>query len=281
MDAPGGADFHQNRQNSFFWPENRLLKKGRTFSARLAITGVSPAFQALALSNPPGFHGQLLYTHPMAAQKHSGPWITAYCDGGSRGNPGPAGYGVYIEDEQGQKVEELYEFLGVKTNNVAEYSGLLAALEFALEEGHPCLRVVADSELMVKQMQGKYRVNSPDLRPLFDEAKRRVARLDGFRIEHVLRNKNKHADRLANLAMDEGTRKTVSRPRAAASPSASASSPAGAGTGSLFAAPPATRPAPPATPDRPIVGFVKGGVVHLVEGELPEGTFVRIIRERK
>ncbi|ACO34453.1 MULTISPECIES: ribonuclease HI family protein [Acidobacterium] len=221
----------------------------------------------------------------MADQKHSGPWITAYCDGGSRGNPGPAGYGVYLEDEQGQKVDELYEFLGVKTNNVAEYSGLLAALEFALEEGHPCLRVVADSELMVKQMQGKYRVNSPDLRPLYDEAKRRVARLDGFRIEHVLRGKNKHADRLANLAMDEGTRKTVSRPRPASSPASSPAAtpaaPAPATTGSLFAQPPASRPAPPATPDRPILGFVKGGVVHLVEGELPEGTFVRITRERK
>lgn len=221
----------------------------------------------------------------MPAEKHSGSWITAYCDGGSRGNPGPAGYGVYLEDEQGQKVDELYEFLGVKTNNVAEYSGLLAALEFALEEGYSRLRVVADSELMVKQMQGKYRVNSPDLRPLYDEAKRRVARLDGFRIEHVLRGKNKHADRLANLAMDEGTRKTPSRPRPAASPAASpAATPAApvpATTGSLFAQPPASRPAPPATPERPIVGFVKGGVVHLVEGELPEGTFVRITRERK
>uniref|UniRef100_A0A7V4XUU6 Ribonuclease HI family protein n=1 Tax=Acidobacterium capsulatum TaxID=33075 RepID=A0A7V4XUU6_9BACT len=221
----------------------------------------------------------------MAAQKHSGPvpcgpWITAYCDGGSRGNPGPAGYGVYLEDEQGQKVDELYEFLGVKTNNVAEYSGLLAALEFALEEGHPCLRVVADSELMVKQMQGKYRVNSPDLRPLYEEAKRRVARLDGFRIEHVLRNKNKHADRLANLAMDEGTRKTVSRPRPATADAASPAPPPAA-TGSLFAQPPVSRPAPPATPERPIVGFVKGGVVHLVEGELPEGTFVKIIRDRR
>jgi probable phosphoglycerate mutase len=217
----------------------------------------------------------------MSAEKHSGPWITAYCDGGSRGNPGPAGYGVYIEDEQGQKVDELYEFLGIKTNNVAEYSGLLAALEFALEEGYARLRVVADSELMVKQMQGKYRVNSPDLRPLYDEAKRRVARLDGFRIEHVLRNKNKHADRLANLAMDEGTRKTPSRPRPAVAPSAPAAPGAPAVTGSLFAPPPATRPAPSATPERPIVGFVKGGVVHLVEGELPEGTFVRIIRDRK
>ncbi len=217
----------------------------------------------------------------MPAEKHSGSWITAYCDGGSRGNPGPAGYGVYLEDEQGQKVDELYEFLGVKTNNVAEYSGLLAALEFALEEGYSRLRVVADSELMVKQMQGKYRVNSPDLRPLYDEAKRRVAKLDAFRIEHVLRGKNKHADRLANLAMDEGTRKPPSRSRPATAISAPAPSAPAPATGSLFATPPATRPAPPATPERPIVGFVKGGVVHLVEGELPEGTFVKIIRDRR
>jgi ribonuclease HI len=247
----------------------------RKYSMNCVLAPVENHRSPGRLSAPVSFHRNLLYTHRMPAEKNTASWITAYCDGGSRGNPGPAGYGVYIEDEQGQKVEELYEFLGVKTNNVAEYSGLLAALEFALEEGYSRLRVVADSELMVKQMQGKYRVNSPDLRPLYDEAKRRVARLDGFRIEHVLRGKNKHADRLANLAMDEGTRKTVSRSRAAASPSASASSPAGAGTGSLFATPPAT------TPDRPIVGFVKGGVVHLVEGELPEGTFVRIIRERK
>lgn len=226
----------------------------------------------------------------MASHPTSEHWITAYCDGGSRGNPGPAGYGVYLEDEQGQKVDELYEFLGVKTNNFAEYSGLLAALEFALAEGHARLRVVADSELMVKQMQGKYRVNSPDLRPLYEEAKRRVAQLAGFRIEHVLRGKNKHADRLANLAMDEGTRKTVARPKISEAAQPASSVPAS--SGSLFAAaeaaaerktPAQPQPTlnPPAFGERPILGFVKGGVVHLVEGELPEGTFVRIVRERR
>src|SRR5271170_7261979 len=106
----------------------------------------------------------------------SGGWITAYCDGGSRGNPGPSGFGVYIQDEGGKALAELSEFLGTRTNNYAEYSGLLAALNFALEKGHTKLRVVSDSELMVKQIKGQYRVNSPELRPLYEEAKRRIAR---------------------------------------------------------------------------------------------------------
>ena len=135
------------------------------------------------------------------------PAITAFCDGGARGNPGPSGYGVYIEDEKGGKLAELSQFLGIRTNNYAEYSGLLAALEFALRYDHPRLRVISDSELMVKQIKGQYKVKSPDLRPLYEEAKRRIAGLDSFHIQHVLRNKNKAADRLANLAMDEGMAK--------------------------------------------------------------------------
>ncbi len=130
--------------------------------------------------------------------------ITAFCDGGSRGNPGPAGFGVYIQDAHGESIGELSEFLGKKTNNFAEYSGLLAALNFALEQGYSRLKVVSDSELMVKQIKGQYRVNSSDLRPLYEEAKQRIARLGSFQIQHVLRDKNKNADRLANLAMDRG-----------------------------------------------------------------------------
>jgi ribonuclease HI len=133
--------------------------------------------------------------------------ITAFCDGGARGNPGPAGYGVYIEDERGEKVAELSEYLGIRTNNFAEYSGLLAALEFALRYDHPRLRVVSDSELMVKQIKGQYQVKSPDLRPLYEEAQRRIAGLESFQIQHVLRNKNREADRLANEAMDKGMSK--------------------------------------------------------------------------
>jgi ribonuclease HI len=93
--------------------------------------------------------------------------IVAYCDGGSRGNPGPAGFGVYIKDSAGSVLAELSKFLGVHTNNFAEYSALLAALEFAIAKGHNSLRVVSDSELMVKQIKGQYRVNSPELRPLY------------------------------------------------------------------------------------------------------------------
>lgn len=133
--------------------------------------------------------------------------ITAFCDGGARGNPGPSGFGVYIEDERGRKLAELSEFLGIRTNNFAEYSGLLAALEFALRYDHPRLRVISDSELMVKQIKGQYKVKSPDLRPLYEEAKRRIEGLDFFQIQHVLRNKNREADRLANEAMDRGMAK--------------------------------------------------------------------------
>ena len=134
-------------------------------------------------------------------------WITAYTDGGSRGNPGPAGYGVLVQASDGAKLAELSEFLGIATNNVAEYSALLAALQYALEQGHARLRVISDSELMVKQMRGQYSVKSPDLRPLYEEARRRVARLEAFAIEHVLRGKNKQADGLANAAMDRGMKR--------------------------------------------------------------------------
>src|SRR5277367_4991322 len=152
-----------------------------------------------------------LFTAAPARATSSDGWITAYCDGGSRGNPGPSGFGVYVQNEAGKAVAELSEFLGKQTNNYAEYSGLLAALNFALEKGHTKLRVVSDSELMVKQIKGQYRVNSPELRPLYEEAKRRIAGLEHFRIEHVLRGKNQQADRLANLAMDRGTGRASER----------------------------------------------------------------------
>ena len=129
-------------------------------------------------------------------------WYTAHCDGGSRGNPGPSGYGAVIEDPQGQVVARLSQFLGIQTNNYAEYSGLLAVLDWAIANGAKSLRVISDSELMVKQMKGQYKVKSPGLRPLWEEAKRRAARLDRFEIRHTLRGGNKEADRLANEAMD-------------------------------------------------------------------------------
>jgi ribonuclease HI len=137
----------------------------------------------------------------------SGKWITAHCDGGARGNPGPSGFGALIQDADGAVLAELSEFLGIQTNNFAEYSGLLASLDFALTHNHPRLRVVSDSELMVKQIQGRYKVKSPLLRPLFDLAKKKIAQLDAFEITHALRHKNKDADRLANQAMDRAMRR--------------------------------------------------------------------------
>jgi ribonuclease HI len=141
-------------------------------------------------------------------QKAGASWISAHCDGGARGNPGPSGFGALVQDADGNVLAELSEFLGIQTNNFAEYSGLLASLDFALSHGHRRLRVVSDSELMVKQIQGKYQVKSPILKPLFDQAKKKIAQLESFEIVHALRHKNKEADRLANQAMDRGMKRT-------------------------------------------------------------------------
>ena len=127
---------------------------------------------------------------------------TANVDGGSRGNPGPATYGVYIQLEDGSVVE-LKAFIPMATNNVAEYNGLLAALRWAAEHGVSTLHVKADSELMVKQMKGEYRVKNPGLQPLYEEARSLIRRIGRVKFEHVRREFNKEADRLANEAMDE------------------------------------------------------------------------------
>lgn len=217
-------------------------------------------------------------------------WVTAHTDGGSRGNPGPAGYGAIVEDANGTPLVRLSEFLGIQTNNFAEYSGLLGVLRWAVEQHRPHLRVVSDSELMVKQMQGKYKVSSPAIRPLWEEAKKLVRQLEGFEIRHTLRGGNKEADRLANEAMDRGMGKTSGVGGGSAANGGSGVS--GAGPGKLRA--PAARPygklettgpaqQRPATPDQPkkqiLEGYVKNGVVHLLEGELPDGIFVKIVRE--
>src|ERR1035437_4417003 len=139
----------------------------------------------------------------------SADWLTAHCDGGSRGNPRPSGYGAVIEDAKGRVLAELSEFVGIQTNNFAEYSGLLGVLRWTIEHGAKRLRVISDSELMVKQMQGKYAVKSPILRPLFEEARRLSRRLDSFEMRHTLRGGNKTADRLANEAMDRGMGKSA------------------------------------------------------------------------
>ena len=128
--------------------------------------------------------------------------ITAYIDGGARGNPGPAGYGVFIELPDDTTVE-LHGGLGIATNNVAEYNGLLAALTWALAHGHRDVHIRADSELLVKQMRGEYKVKHPGLQPLAARARLLVGQLGRVTFEHVRREQNKDADRLSNVGMDE------------------------------------------------------------------------------
>ena len=130
--------------------------------------------------------------------------ITAYIDGGSRGNPGPAGYGVRIVGDEGTTEAELHEFVGITTNNVAEYRGLVAALTWAKDHGVHALHIRSDSELLVKQLRGEYRVKNAGLQPLYQQALSLARAIGRVSFEHVRRELNKDADRLANLAMDEG-----------------------------------------------------------------------------
>jgi ribonuclease HI len=128
--------------------------------------------------------------------------ITAYIDGGARGNPGPAGYGAYIVDDGGTVLAELYAPLGKTTNNVAEYNGLLAALRWAVEHDLTQLHVRADSLLLIEQMRGNFRVKNAGLVPLHREARRLAGQIGVVTYEHVRRENNKDADRLSNLGMD-------------------------------------------------------------------------------
>jgi probable phosphoglycerate mutase len=212
-----------------------------------------------------------LFQNQTDSGAETGEWFTAHCDGGSRGNPGPAGYGAVVEDPAGRVVAELSEFLGIQTNNYAEYSGLLAVLRWAVIHKASRLRVISDSELMVKQMKGQYKVASPVLRPLWEEARLISKRLDRFEMQHTLRGGNKEADRLANQAMDRGMGKVPIGVGGASGATASANHPLAK---NLPVPQPLARPA-----GQVLEGYVKGGVVYLLEGELPDGIFVKIIRE--
>ncbi len=191
---------------------------------------------------------------------HEGPpahYLIAHSDGGARGNPGPAGYGVVIKDEAGKKVAALSEYLGHQTNNFAEYQGLIAAVEYALEHGPRALKLVSDSELLVRQIQGVYKVKNETLKDLHARAKELIAQLDWFSIGHALREHNQEADRLANLAMDKGMGKS-----------------SGHGTASALSA----RPAQPSLQFQPqeFEGIVRDGRVELLNGSLPDGTRVQL-----
>ncbi|HEY2321867.1 MAG TPA: ribonuclease HI family protein [Thermoanaerobaculia bacterium] len=150
--------------------------------------------------------------HPLHGEAHILKAI-AYVDGAARGNPGPAGYGVYLRMEHGEIIE-VAGYLGKTTNNVAEYSGLLEALAVANAEGATELEVVSDSLLLVKQMNGEYRVKHPNLVPLYQRAKTLVRAFRRFSIRHTLRAGNKEADRLANIAVDRADGRWENRRRA-------------------------------------------------------------------
>ena len=187
-------------------------------------------------------------------------------DGGSRGNPGPAAYGVVVRSPKGEIVAELKKYIGRSSNNVAEYYGLIAALDYAEQHGIRALRIEADSELMVKQMRGQYKVKSADLQPLYERAKKMSQGFDSFRIEHVYREQNREADQLANEAMDEAEGKTAAKPEAkAASPKTDKPKPAAEST--------APKPGPRLIPAR-----YRAGVLYLLEDMgLPDGTVCKII----
>lgn len=191
--------------------------------------------------------GGLFGDAPAEPPKH----VAAYqanIDGGSRGNPGPAAYGVVIRDGRGEIVARLKKYIGQNTNNVAEYFGLIAALDYAQTHGGRGLRVESDSELMVKQMRGQYKVKSAELRPLFERAKKMAAGLESFRIEHVYREQNREADALVNQALDE------------------------TGRGSASAAPVAKE-----TPIR-LMGRCRSGRLELTQAvNLPDGTEVEVL----
>jgi ribonuclease HI len=206
----------------------------------------------------------------------SGPasgWFVAHCDGGSRGNPGPAGFGAVIEDPAGRVVARLSEYLGKQTNNYAEYSGLIAVLQWATQSGAKHLRVVSDSELMVNQMKGRYKVASPALKPLWEEAKRLAGQLERFEMRHTLRGGNQEADRLANDAMDRGMGKNRDQGSGAREQRSGAG-----GTDGIRKSGGSANPAA-APRGQTFEGLVKNGVVHLIDGELPDGILVKVIRE--
>ena len=125
-----------------------------------------------------------------------------YADGGSRGNPGPAGIGAVLKDPQGKKIHTVSESIGIATNNTAEYTALVRILEEALKLGYDDIEVFMDSELVVRQMLGLYKVKNEGLMPLFDRASMLANRFKAFHISHVRREANKEADKLANRAMD-------------------------------------------------------------------------------
>jgi ribonuclease HI len=147
--------------------------------------------------------------------------IIAHIDGGSRGNPGPAAYAVVVSKSDGTPLASFSKFLGLATNNVAEYEGLLAALDYAIEHNYQRLKIITDSELLARQIIGQYKVKNANLKELYDRAQTMIVQFDSFRIEHVRREHNRDADRLANEAMDAAAKRDISLPAHSGTPAES------------------------------------------------------------
>jgi ribonuclease HI len=185
----------------------------------------------------------------------------ANIDGGSRGNPGPAAYGVVIRDAKGEVVAKLKKYIGRMTNNVAEYYGLIAALDYVQSQKIKALRIESYSELLVKQMRGLYKVRSPELQPLFERARKMSEALESFRIDHVYREQNREADALANEAMDEVEAAAPKSAKLAAIPT-----------------PKAAETRAPQGEVRKIRARFRSGVLYLLEDvDLPDGIEVDVL----
>jgi probable phosphoglycerate mutase len=187
----------------------------------------------------------------------------ANIDGASRGNPGPASYAVVIRDSSGKIILELAKKLGRETNNVAEYYALLAALDYAVSHSISALRIRSDSELLVRQMQGRYKVKSAELKPLYERATKLARQLSYFAIEHVRREQNRDADALANVALDSGSVMSASHLAPADEKQ-----------------PPQAHESRPAPSGAIKARFVRGVLVPSDPLDLPEGTEVSLTLHR-
>ena len=199
-----------------------------------------------------------LFSESHAAAPPAGVHI-ANIDGASRGNPGPASYAVVIRDPSGKTILELAKNIGRETNNVAEYYALLAALDYATSHNISSLRIRSDSELLVRQMQGRYKVKSADLKPLHERASKMAKQLGYFVIEHVRRELNRDADALANVALDQ-----AGVPKFAGAGSAASEVPVATGSNSK------------SEPRRIRARFANGVLVPIEPLDLPEGAEIAI-----
>jgi ribonuclease HI len=209
-----------------------------------------------------------LFSEAHAATPPAGVHI-ANIDGASRGNPGPASYAVVIRDPSGKTILELAKNIGRETNNVAEYYALLAALDYATSHNISALRIRSDSELLVRQMQGRYKVKSADLKPLHERASKMAKQLGYFAIEHVRRELNRDADALANVALDQAgvptfaTGSTTSESRPSSLPAQTSAPSIGAVN-------------PKVEPRRIRARFANGVLVPSEPLDLPEGAEITI-----